>query len=198
MTRKLRILKHFCNTRKSGLKKDDECDFGEVLFRPYLVLSQSTSGVTPVYFQPTLGGSTTLRGFDDYHFRTPDAAMVSVDYRIPVYDPIGAVMFYDAGKVGNSIGDLSFSDARQDAGVGAPLLLQRTVAAEIYVAWGVGRGVWRDRRHSQSTLPENRDLEPAPQCSRLAPNASSRAASRTSVNSFSHSNHGVRYKLRYN
>lgn len=49
-------------------------------------------------------------------------------------------MFYDAGKVGNSIGDLSFSDARQDAGAGATLRLQRTVVAEIYVAWGVGRG----------------------------------------------------------
>jgi outer membrane translocation and assembly module TamA len=30
--------------------------------------------------------------------------MVSLDYSIPVLDPIGAVLFYDAGNVRNSAG----------------------------------------------------------------------------------------------
>jgi hypothetical protein len=145
MTTKLKVLKHFCNDRRSGLKQDDECDFGEFLFRPFLVLSNSSSGVVPFYFQPTLGGSDiesrlTLRGFDDYRFRALDAAMLSVDYRIPVFDPIGAMVFYDAGNVGNSVDALSFAHARQDGGVGATLRIQKNVIAQIYLGWGAGRG----------------------------------------------------------
>jgi hypothetical protein len=143
MTTKLKVLKHFCNDRKSGMKQDGECDFGEFLFRPFLVISGSISGVVPFYFQPTLGGSAiesrpTLRGFDDYRFRALDAAMVSVDYRIPVFDPIGAMVFYGAGNVGNSVDALSFAHARQDGGVGATLRIQKNVIAQIYLGWGAG------------------------------------------------------------
>lgn len=145
MTTKLKLLKHFCNSRAEGLKQDDECDFGEFLFRPYLIFSNSTSGVVPFYLQPTLGGTdiesrVTLRGFDDYRFRDNDAAMVSVDYRIPVFDPIGAMLFYDAGNVGSSVDSLSFAHARQDGGLGATLRLNKTVVAQIYLAWGAGHG----------------------------------------------------------
>lgn len=145
MTAGLKVLKHFCNDRASGLKVHDECDFGEVLFHPYLALSSSGSGIVPFYFQPTLGGSdiesrVTLRGFDDYRFRAPNAALISVDYRIPVYDPIGALLFYDAGNVGNFVGALSFAHARQDAGVGATLRLTKVVVAQIYLGWGAGHG----------------------------------------------------------
>lgn len=145
MTTRLKILKHFCNQRKSGLKVDDECDFGQLSVRPRLVLSDAGTGVVPFYFQPTLGGSdiesrVTLRGFNDYRFRAPDAAMVSVDYNVPVFNPIGALLFYDIGNVGNSIGDLSFTHARQDAGMGATLRLQQNVVAQIYLAFGAGHG----------------------------------------------------------
>ena len=141
------ILKHFCNTRKSGLKVDDECDFGRLTFTPLLTLSTPTnaSGVVPFYFQPTLGGSdiqsrTTLRGFSDYRFRAPDAAMIGVEYGVPVFYPVGALVFYEAGSVGNSISDLSFAHARQSAGYGISLSLLRTVVAEAYLGYGAGHG----------------------------------------------------------
>jgi hypothetical protein len=145
MTSKLKIIKHFCNDREAGLKQQDECDFGEFLVRPFLVVSNSASGVVPFYFQPTLGGSDiesrlTLRGFDDYRFRALDAAMVSVDYRIPVFDPIGAMIFYDAGNVGNSVSALSFAHARQDGGTGVTLRIQKNVIAQVYFGWGAGHG----------------------------------------------------------
>lgn len=145
MTTGLKFLKHFCNDRKSGLKVDDECDFGQLSFRPVLVLSASNSGVVPFYFQPTLGGSDiesrlTLRGFNNYRFRAPDAAMVGIDYRIPVVGPVGALLFYDAGNVGNSVGALSFAHARQDVGLGATLRLQNNVVAQVYLGFGAGHG----------------------------------------------------------
>jgi hypothetical protein len=147
MTKPLSILKHFCNSRKTGLKVDDECDFGELSIRPRLVSSISTeaSGAVPFYFQPTLGGSDiesrlTLRGFNDYRFRAPDAAMIGVEYGVPIFNPIGALVFYDAGTVGNSVSDLSFAHARQDGGYGISLRLLRTVVAEAYLGYGAGHG----------------------------------------------------------
>ena len=145
MTAKLKMLKHFCNGRKSGLKQDDECDFGELSFRPLFVLSSSNSGVVPFYLEPTLGGSDiesrlTLRGFNNYRFRAPDAALVGMDYQIRVFDPIGALLFYEAGNVGNSAGDLSFAHARQDAGMGATFRLLNNVVAQVYLGFGAGHG----------------------------------------------------------
>jgi len=147
MTKALAILKHFCNSRASGLKVHDECDFGELTFSPFLVSTTATegTGVAPFYFQPTLGGSDiesrpTLRGFNDYRFRAPDAAMIGVEYGMPVYNPIGALVFYEAGTVGNTIGDLSFAHARQDAGYGISLRLLKTVIAEAYLGYGAGHG----------------------------------------------------------
>lgn len=145
MTTKLRVLKHFCNQRKSGLKQDDECDFGEFVVRPLLELSAANGGIVPFYLQPTLGGSDiesrlTLRGFNNYRFRAPNAAMLGVDYRIAVFDPIGAVLFYDAGSVGNSTSGLSFAHARQDAGIGATLRIQKNVIAQVYLAFGASHG----------------------------------------------------------
>ena len=145
MTTSLKFLRHFCNQRKTGFKADDECDFGEFAVRPRLILSDVNSGMVPFYLQPTLGGADiesrlTLRGFNDYRFRAPDAAMLGVDYGIPVFNPIGALLFYDAGTVGNAVSDLSFTHARQDGGVGATLRLQGNVVAQIYLAFGAGHG----------------------------------------------------------
>lgn len=145
MTTKLKVLKHFCNGRKTGLKVKDECGFGELNFRPLLVVSTASTADVPFYLQPTLGGSNidsrpTLRGFSDYRFRAPDAAMIGADYEVPVWDPVGALLFYDVGQVGNSIGDLSFAHARQDAGIGATLRLMKNVVAQVYLGFGAGHG----------------------------------------------------------
>jgi hemolysin activation/secretion protein len=111
-----------------------------------LVLTQ-TSGVNqvPFYLQPTLGGTdidsrVTLRGYDNYRFRAPDLALVQFEYGIPVYDPIGVFVFYDAGTVGNSVSDLSVGQFRQDAGPGVSVRLRGHVVAQTFYAFGAGHG----------------------------------------------------------
>jgi hypothetical protein len=129
-----------------GNKKTDECDFGQFDIRTRLVLTQ-TSGVNqvPFYLQPTLGGTdidsrVTLRGYDNYRFRAPDLALVQFEYGIPVYDPIGVFVFYDAGTVGNTISDLSVTQFRQDAGSGVSVRLRGHVVAQTFYAFGAGHG----------------------------------------------------------
>jgi hypothetical protein len=136
------VIRYMCQ----GNKRTDECDFGQFDVRTRLVLTQ-TSGVNqvPFYLQPTLGGTdidsrVTLRGYDNYRFRAPDLALVQFEYGIPVYDPIGMFVFYDAGTVGNSVSDLSVTRFRQDAGPGLSVRLRGHVVAQTFYAFGAGHG----------------------------------------------------------
>jgi hypothetical protein len=136
------VIRYMCQ----GNKKTDECDFGQFELKTRLVLTQ-TNGVNqvPFYLQPTLGGTdidsrVTLRGYDNYRFRAPDLALVQFDYGIPVYDPIGVFVFYDAGTVGNSVSDLSVGQFRHDAGPGVFVRLRGHAVAQTFYAFGAGHG----------------------------------------------------------
>lgn len=129
-----------------GNKKRGECDFGEFDARFRLVLTQASNGnQVPFYLQPTLGGEdvdsrVTLRGWNNYRFRGPDLDMAQFEYGMPVYDPLGVFVFYDAGTVGNTAASLAVSHLRQDAGVGAFARLRGQMIVQTYYAWGAGHG----------------------------------------------------------
>jgi hypothetical protein len=135
-----------------GRKKEDQCDFGKLSLGTMLVLSRTTgNNVVPFYYQPTLGGSDinsiqSLRGYDNYRFRGPDAALVQVDYAITQralknkYNSIGPYIFYDAGNVGLNASNLSPAHWRQDAGGGLYFTFVGNIVAEAYIAGGAGHG----------------------------------------------------------
>lgn len=136
------VLNYICE----GNKKRGECDFGQFDIRLRLVLTQAGSGnQVPFYLQPTLGGRdidsrVTLRGWNDYRFRGPDLDLVQFEYGMPVYDPLGVFVLYDAGTVGNSAANLAFSHFREDAGFGAFARLRGQMVVQTYYAWGAGHG----------------------------------------------------------
>lgn len=72
----------------------------------------------PFYLLPVLGGHDTLRGFRDARFRGPHAILTQTEYRWEVWSGFDAALFYDAGKVTNSRGDLSFRDLERAYGFG--------------------------------------------------------------------------------
>jgi len=129
------------------IKHDDYCDFGTLNFRSHLVTSGvSTGNVIPFYMLPTVVGQDidsriSLRGFDNYRFRGADATFVQAEYTLPIYDPFGVLVFYDAGNTGNSLGDLSFAHVRQDAGIGINVRILRMAVAQAYFAGGRGGGL---------------------------------------------------------
>ncbi|MGD0162317.1 MAG: hypothetical protein ABSB39_07580 [Candidatus Sulfotelmatobacter sp.] len=142
----------FANKFFCGQKKEDRCDFGKLSLGTMLVLSRTTgANMVPFYNQPTLGGSDinslqSLRGYDNYRFRGPDAALVQVDYALTLRKPktdwtlVGPYIFYDAGIVGVEAADLSIEHWRQDAGTGLFLKFVGNIVAEAYVAGGAGHG----------------------------------------------------------
>lgn len=130
----------------NDLRVTDPCNFGRLDFRAHLALSHAPGqNAIPFYMQPTIGGSdidsvVSLRGYDNYRFRAPDAAFLQVEYSIPVWGPLGGLIFYDAGNVGQTISNLSFAHLRQDAGSGMSLSFGGSVVAQVYLAMGAGHG----------------------------------------------------------
>jgi hypothetical protein len=148
------LLRHLCGETDSLagfkdpvlLKVHDQCNYGRLDLRSSVTASQSgPNSAVPFYLQPTVGGSdinsqVSLRGFPDYRFRDRNATFSQVEYSVPVRDPVGLLLFYDAGTVGPTFGSLSFAHLRQDGGLGATIRVQGNVVAQMYLAWGAGHG----------------------------------------------------------
>ena len=138
------VTQHVCGNNKER----QQCSFGEVDIHALLDLSHTSSNdQIPFYLEPTLGGTdvdsrVTLRGWDNYRFRGRDRALLQFEYGLTVWDPFGAFVFYDGGKVGFSPSDLSPLDFRQDSGLGLSVRLRGHVMAQTYVAWGAGTTRW--------------------------------------------------------
>jgi hypothetical protein len=134
------------NGYRYELKKTDLCDFGDLTLATHLAASHAPAGnVIPFFMRPTVGGQdidslTSLRGFANYRFRGNDATFVQTSYTLPIYDPLGLLVFYDAGNAGDTLGALSFAHLHQDAGFGVNIHIMRVSYAQAYLAWGAGSG----------------------------------------------------------
>jgi hypothetical protein len=84
------------------------------------VASSDTSdgNVVPFYLLPTLGGSRSLRGYDDYRFRDRNLLLFNAEYRWRVFGALDGALFYDAGKVAPRFGDLDLKDLKSSYGLG--------------------------------------------------------------------------------
>ncbi|HSL22840.1 MAG TPA: BamA/TamA family outer membrane protein [Vicinamibacterales bacterium] len=99
-------------------------------------------GQVPFYFQQTLGGSTTLRGFRDYRFRDRNLLLLQAEYRWEILPALDAALFYDAGKVGSRVKDLDLDDLQSDYGFGFRFGTNRGVFLRVDAAFGS-----RDGKH---------------------------------------------------
>lgn len=111
----------------------------------------------PFFLQPTLGGlsslrsvhdnrrgsdgtQATLRGYRDLRFRDRNLLLLQAEYRLPVWGPIDATLFADAGKVERDRSDLDLSDLRRDFGFSLSVMKGWATAARVDVGFGSGEG----------------------------------------------------------
>jgi hypothetical protein len=78
----------------------------------------SDGNVVPFYLLPTLGGSRSLRGYDDYRFRDRNLLLLNAEYRWRVFGALDGAVFYDAGKVAPRFGDLDLKHLKSSYGLG--------------------------------------------------------------------------------
>lgn len=95
----------------------------------------------PFYFQPTLGGSRTVRSADDYRFRDTHALWMNAEYRWEAFSALDMALFTDWGKVAPDASELDFSDLERAFGIGFRFNTAQAVFFRIDVAAGGGDGL---------------------------------------------------------
>lgn len=144
VTNNLNLLKKF--TPKKGSPTSEH--FGTLQLRAWLCESIVPAGNSvPFYFQPTLGGGDinkerTLASFPDYRFRAPDALLLRAQYEqpLPRFSFLGLIFRADAGKVGDTRGDIDLSHLRHSFGAGVTLRAGNFPYVTIMYAWAGGEG----------------------------------------------------------
>lgn len=72
----------------------------------------------PFYFKPTLGGSRSLRSYNDYRFRDDHAFYMNVEYRWEAFSGLDMALFSDWGAVAPRWDALRLSDLQNAYGIG--------------------------------------------------------------------------------
>lgn len=86
------------------------------------VLARTTSDkdgqVRPFFMLPTLGGSSSLRGYTSLRFRDRNSLLLQGEWRIMASRYLDSAVFYDAGKVTARRSDLDLNGMKHDYGFG--------------------------------------------------------------------------------
>lgn len=108
------------------LKDFFESSFGSNQDRPIMlaarIIAGSATGDVPYEELYTVGGDTTLRGYEDEQFRGEKMLLGNFELRIPLDKAFGIVFLYDVGRAWRNGGGVSFgSDLEYSYGFGVRL-----------------------------------------------------------------------------
>jgi outer membrane protein assembly factor BamA len=95
----------------------------------------------PFYFKPTLGGSTSHRGFNDFRFRDDAVVYLNAEYRWEAFSGLDMALFSDWGTVAPNIGRLKMDDLKNAYGIGFRFNTYKTVLFRVDIGFGGGEGV---------------------------------------------------------
>lgn len=103
--------------------------------------TDSGAGQTvPFYFKPTLGGSTSHRGFNDFRFRDDAVVYLNAEYRWETFSGLDMALFSDWGTVAPNLGQLKLSEVKNAYGVGFRFNTYKAVWFRVDIGFG-GEGV---------------------------------------------------------
>jgi len=88
----------------------------------------------PLYLQPSIGGSRTLRDYHDYQFHDRNALVLNAESRFAVWTHVDAALFADAGNVARRFTDLNLD--KTSYGVGVRLHNDTTTLGRLDMAHG--------------------------------------------------------------
>jgi len=110
---------------------------GRVVFalHGWTVAAQQQDGRDiPLYLQPSIGGSRTLRDYHDYQFHDRNLLVLNAESRIAVWTHLDAALFADAGNVAARFSDLNLD--KTSYGVGVRLHNDVTTLGRVDLAHG--------------------------------------------------------------
>ncbi|MEO6213477.1 MAG: BamA/TamA family outer membrane protein [Vicinamibacterales bacterium] len=95
----------------------------------------------PFYFQPTLGGSESLRSTREYRFRDRNVLSANLEYRWEAFSGLDMALFSDFGTVAGRFSDLDSARLRGAYGLGFRFNTYKAVFLRIDVAAGGSEGI---------------------------------------------------------
>jgi outer membrane protein assembly factor BamA len=95
----------------------------------------------PFYFRPTVGGSNSLRSYNDYRFRDNNVLYLNAEYRWEAFSGLDMALFYDLGTVARELEDLSLSNAENGYGIGLRFNTYKSVWMRLDVGFGGNEGI---------------------------------------------------------
>lgn len=95
----------------------------------------------PFYFRPTLGGSDTLRSFDDFRFRDRHVFVMNAEYRWEAFSGLDMALFSDFGEVAHEFDLLDIGDLKGAYGIGLRFNTNQAVFLRFDVAAGGSEGI---------------------------------------------------------
>jgi hypothetical protein len=88
----------------------------------------------PFFYQPSLGGLRTLRGFSESRFRDRHAAWARAEYQWEAWWALDAAFFVDAGQVASRLSEFTLHDVEVTYGVGFRMHANERVVAGLDIA----------------------------------------------------------------
>jgi outer membrane protein assembly factor BamA len=115
-----------------------------IAIRARSVLSYPQTGSeVPFFMQPTLGGTSDLRGYKRYRFYDNNSFLITAEYRWEIFTLMDAALFGDAGKVFHKDGEFSLRGLESDFGFGLRFKSRQAVVFRIDTAFShEGIGLW--------------------------------------------------------
>jgi outer membrane protein assembly factor BamA len=96
------------------------------------------AGDVPLRSLASLGGANSMRGYFSGRYRDKNMYVFQTEYRIPVWQRFGAVVFGDFGNVGNSLSDLNFQYLKFSVGTGVRFALSKSEKLNLRLDYGYG------------------------------------------------------------
>jgi Omp85 superfamily domain len=97
--------------------------------------------IVPFYFKPTMGGSTSHRGFNDYRFRDDAVVYFNAEYRWEAFSGLDMALFSDWGTVASNIGQLKMDELENAYGIGFRFNTYKSVLFRTDIGFGGGEGI---------------------------------------------------------
>ena len=95
----------------------------------------------PFFFQPTIGGSESLRSSVDFRYRERNAAVVNFEYRWEAFSGLDMALFSDFATVSPDFTGLEFADVRGAYGIGFRFNTYKAVFLRFDIAAGGSEGI---------------------------------------------------------
>lgn len=111
-----------------------------VLNMGWIFKQPTGGGVVPFFKLAGLDSSAPLRGFPRGRWRDKNSAIFNIEYRFPLWDMLGGEIFFDTGRVFNSISNFSFNGFKYSLGGGTNLRIPEIALFRFEMAYG-GEGL---------------------------------------------------------